>query len=121
MAAPQWWFLRHSISFSASALTTQYCTAYYCAAVAANLREGECVIIHSAAGGSRKRPPANTRCIKHCEIIATTGSASKVELLRRLGAYHVIDTSKENFFAAVKAIKHAQGIDVIFDALGESL
>ena len=34
-----------------TALTTQFCTAYYCAAEAVNLFEGDRVLIHSAAGG----------------------------------------------------------------------
>ena len=35
----------------ATTLTTQYCTAYYCAAEMVNLFEGDKVLIHSAAGG----------------------------------------------------------------------
>ena len=35
----------------ATALTTQYCTAYYAAAEVVNLHEGDRVLIHSAAGG----------------------------------------------------------------------
>ena len=35
----------------ATALTTQYCTAYFCAAEMVNLFAGDKVVIHSAAGG----------------------------------------------------------------------
>ena len=102
---------------AASALTTQYCTAYYSAAVAANLRQGELVIIHSAAGGVGSAI-MQYALYKHCEIIATTGSASKVDLLKSAGATHVINTSKGSFFRTVKSLYPSRGLDVIFDALG---
>jgi NADPH:quinone reductase-like Zn-dependent oxidoreductase len=101
----------------ACALATQYCTAYYCAAVAANLQKGERVIIHSAAGGVG-RALLQYALHKNCSIIATTGSASKVPVLLQQGAGHVINTSEENFARAVTDIHGRSGVDVIFDALG---
>jgi NADPH:quinone reductase-like Zn-dependent oxidoreductase len=100
----------------ASALTTQYCTAYYCAAMAANLREGEKVIIHSAAGGVGMAL-MQYALYKRCEVMATTGSSSKKEFLEELGAAYVLNSSEENFFQSVHRI-FPQGVDVIFDALG---
>jgi len=100
----------------ATALCTQYGTAYYCAAIAANLHEGEKVIIHSAAGG------VGTALMqyalhKHCEVFATTSSDSKINLLKQQGATHVINTAKENFYRTIKNLS-PNGVDVIFDALG---
>lgn len=102
---------------SASALATQYCTAYYCAAMAANLRAGEKVIIHAASGGVGNALLQYSKFL-HCEIFATTSSTSKVNFLKQQGATHVINLSDENFYDTIKKLNGNQGIDVIFDALG---
>jgi len=102
---------------SACALTTQYCTAYYCAAIAANIQKGERVIIHAASGGVG-HALLQYAVHKGCEVIATTGSAWKKDSILKYGAGNVIDTSSENFSESVKRIYPAGGIDAIFDALG---
>lgn len=101
----------------ATALTTQYCTAYYCAAEVVNLFEGDKVLIHSAAGGVGT---ALMQYAKHkkCEIFATTGSSSKVDMLKKLGAAHVMDTSKVEFDDYIDEVTKGDGVDVIFDAVG---
>lgn len=103
----------------ATALTTQYCTAYYCAAEMVNLFAGDKVLIHSAAGGVGS---GLLQYAKHkgCEIYATTGSPSKVELIKQAGAHHVIDTSKDDFDDFIEDATKGDGVDVIFDAVGAS-
>ncbi len=102
---------------SASTLATQFCTAYYCAAVAANLRDGEKVIIHTASGGVGNALMQFSN-YKKCEIFATTSSSSKVDFLKLQGANHVLDISDKNFYDAIYEITGGDGVDVIFDALG---
>src|ERR1043165_1926029 len=101
----------------ATALTTQYCTAYYCAAEVVNLFAGDRVLIHSAAGGVGTALMQYAK-YKGCEIFATTGSSAKVEMLKQMGAQHVIDTSKHEFDEYVDDITKGDGMDVIFDAVG---
>lgn len=100
-----------------TALTTQYCTAYYCAAEVVNLFAGDKVLIHSAAGGVGAGI-MQYALHKGCEVFATTGSNSKVELLKQLGAHHVINTSKVEFDEYVEEATKGDGVDVIFDAVG---
>lgn len=100
-----------------TALTTQYCTAYYCAAEAVNLFAGDRVLIHSAAGG------VGTGLMQYalhkgCEVFATTGSESKVDLLKKMGAHHVINTAKVDFDEYVEETTKGDGVDVIQDAVG---
>ena len=102
---------------SASALATQCCTAYYCAFTAANLRQGERVIIHAASGGVGSALLQLAK-YKKCEIIATTSSSSKIDLLKQHGANYVVNTSEKGFYQAIKKITLGDGVDVIFDALG---
>lgn len=100
-----------------TALTTQYCTAYYCAAEAVNLFAGDKVLIHSAAGGVGTALMQYAK-YKGCEIFATTGSSSKVDLLKQMGAHHVIDTSRTDFEDYIHSNTKGDGVDVIFDAVG---
>lgn len=101
----------------ATALTTQFCTAYYCAAEVVNLFAGDRVLIHSAAGGVGTALMQYAK-LKGCEIFATTGSSSKVEMLKQMGAQHVIDTSKVEFDYYIEDVTKGDGVDVIWDAVG---
>jgi len=103
----------------ATALLTQYCTAYYCAAVAVHFNEGDKVLIHSAAGGVGMGL-MQYAAHKRCEIFAATGSDWKREFLQQAGAINVINTSTEDFVEYIKRATHGEGVDVIFDALGGS-
>jgi NADPH:quinone reductase-like Zn-dependent oxidoreductase len=101
----------------ATALTTQYCTAYYAAAEAANIQEGDRVLIHSAAGGVGTALLQYAR-YKKCEIFATAGSESKLKILREEGVHHAINYQTEDFEAIIKAKTDGVGVDAIFDAVG---
>jgi NADPH2:quinone reductase len=81
------------------------------------LYEGDKVVIHSAAGGVGA---ALFQYAKHkrCEIFATTTSPGKVELLKQMGAHHIIDASKTGFDDYIAEVTNGEGVDVIFDAVG---
>ena len=102
---------------TATALTTQYITAYYAAAEAVNLFAGDKVLIQSGAGG------VGTALIqfakyKGCEIFSTAGSDEKLQYLSSLGVHHAINYTKENFEEKIKSLTGGKGVDVIFDAVG---
>ncbi|MES2621428.1 MAG: zinc-binding dehydrogenase [Bacteroidota bacterium] len=101
----------------ATALTTQYCTAYFCIAEMVNLFEGDRVLIHSASGGVGTALLQYAK-YKDCEIFATTGSSSKVALLKQMGAQHVINTTETEFDEYITDTTKGDGVDVIFDAMG---
>ncbi len=103
----------------ATALTTQYCTAYYAAAEAANIQEGDRVLIHSAAGGVGTALVQYARH-KKCEIFATAGSESKLKMLREEGVQHTINYQTEDFEQVIKDKTNGVGVDAIFDAVGGS-
>jgi NADPH2:quinone reductase len=101
----------------ATALSTQYCTAYYAAAEAINLFEGDKVLIHAAAGGVGTALMQYAR-YKKCEIFATAGTDEKLSRLKAEGAAHTINYRASSFAEEVRAITGNKGIDVVFDALG---
>lgn len=102
---------------TATALTTQFCTAYFAAAEMINLHPGDKVLIQSGAGG------VGTALIqfakyKQCEIFSTAGSAEKIEHLKSVGVHHPINYKNQDFENEIKQITGAKGVDVIFDAVG---
>jgi NADPH2:quinone reductase len=101
----------------ATALTVQYCTAYFAAAESANLYPGDKVLIHAAAGGVGTALLQFCR-YKKCEIFATAGSDAKLEMLKKAGADHVINYATEDFSERILKITGGKKIDVIFDSIG---
>ena len=103
----------------ATALATQYCTAYYCAAEMVQLYSGDKVLIHAAAGGVGA---ALAQYCLHsgCEVFGTAGSDEKTELLKQRGIQYPINYRKEPFDATIRSITGGKGVDVIFDSIGAS-
>jgi NADPH:quinone reductase len=83
----------------------------------AHLLAGETVLIHAAAGG------VGTAAVElavqaGARVIATAGSAAKLELCRSLGADVAIDYVTEDFVDAVLEATSGRGVDVAFDTIG---
>ncbi len=103
-----------------TAFGTQYCTAYYAAIIAANIREAERVLINSAAGG------VGTALVqlaewKKAEIIGTCGSDNKLERLRSLGVDHPLNYNSPNFDDSLNKVAGKEGFDIVFDSVGGKL
>jgi NADPH:quinone reductase-like Zn-dependent oxidoreductase len=104
---------------AATALATQYCTAWYAAAELINLYKGDKVLIQSGAGG------VGTALIQYakykgCEIFSTAGSDDKLKYLSALGVQHPINYSTQDFESEIKKHTGGKGVDAIFDAVGGS-
>jgi NADPH2:quinone reductase len=86
----------------------------------ADLRAGEDVLIHAAAGGSGS---AAVQLAKHrgARVFATAGSEEKVALCRELGADVAIDYRDADFAAIVLEATDKRGVDVVFDNVGEAV
>ena len=83
----------------------------------ARVQAGETVLIHAAAGGVgsaalRLAASAGAR------VIATAGSAEKVDLCLSLGADVAINSSTSDFVEAVLNATDGRGVDVAFDSVG---
>ncbi len=83
----------------------------------AHIRAGETVLIHAAAGGvgSAAVQLAN---LAGARVIATAGSAAKLELCRSLGAAVTINYAESDFVEAVLEATDGRGVDVAFDTVG---
>jgi len=103
----------------ACALGTQYCTAWHAAMQAANLRTGETVLIHSAAGGVGTALVQLAKW-KKCTIVGMTGSAEKLDLLHQAGVHHVIHNPSGGYAETLKKLLGERKIDVSFNAVAGS-
>ena len=86
----------------------------------AELRAGESVLIHAAAGGSGS---AAIQLAKHAgaRVFATAGTDAKVQLCRDLGADIAINYDSTDFAEVVLAETGNRGVDVVFDNVGEAV
>ena len=86
----------------------------------ADLRAGESVLIHAAAGGSGS---AAVQLAKHAgaRVFATAGTDEKVQLCRDLGADVAINYNDTDFAEVVLAETGNRGVDVVFDNVGEAV
>ncbi|MFA6979637.1 MAG: medium chain dehydrogenase/reductase family protein [Ignavibacteriaceae bacterium] len=96
-------------------LILNYITAYQMLFRTANIKEGEKILIHGAAGGVGTALLQLGK-LKNLKMYGTA-SSGKLQLVKELGGIP-IDYKKENFENSL-AQKHHTGIDVVFESTGE--
>jgi NADPH:quinone reductase-like Zn-dependent oxidoreductase len=101
---------------TATALATQYCTAFYASEIAANLQPGEHVLIQAAAGGVGIALVQLAKR-KNCTVYGTASNKQKLDFLKSIGVDYPINYITNDFHEEVKKIR-PQGIDVAFDSVG---
>jgi len=100
-----------------AAVPVNYGTAFAALVKFANVRKGETVLVHMAAGGVGIAALQILRSLG-AEAIGTA-SASKHDAIRAQGAAHAIDYRNQDVAAEVRRITEGRGVDVVLDALGE--
>jgi NADPH:quinone reductase-like Zn-dependent oxidoreductase len=100
-----------------AALPIAYGTAHRMLHERARLAAGETVAVLGASGG------VGVACVQLAKLIgarvvACTSSAAKAARLLELGADEVVDTSEEDFSAAVWRLTAKRGADVVVDYTG---
>jgi len=94
--------------------------AYYSLHQVANLKRGERVLIHSAAGGVGQ---AAIQWAQHvgAEIFATAGTEDKRQWLRDQGIAHVSDSRSDRFAQDILEWTNGEGVDVVLNSLAGPL
>jgi NADPH:quinone reductase-like Zn-dependent oxidoreductase len=104
----------------AAAIPVIYTTAWVMLVWLGNVRRGEKVLVHAAAGGVGTAALQICRA-KGAEVIGTA-SRSKHARLKELGIAHAIDYTSEDFEVEVLRLTNGRGVDIVLDAVGgESL
>jgi NADPH2:quinone reductase len=101
-----------------AAMPMNYLTAQFALATRGQLREGETVLVHGAAGGVGT---ATLQVAKGygAKTIAVVSSQSKVEMARQAGADAVVLV--DGFLAAVNELTDGRGVDIVVDVVGGDL
>lgn len=98
----------------AMVLCTQAVTAYYMAEYLCSIHKDDKVLVHAAAGG------VGTILIqlakrKGATVFAKVGDDKKVELVKKLGADHVINYKSTNYEDEIKKILKGSKLDMSFN------
>jgi NADPH:quinone reductase-like Zn-dependent oxidoreductase len=100
----------------AAAVPVNYLTAVLMLRHFGNVRKGDRVLVHAAAGG------VGMAAIQLCRIagaeVIGTASAAKHARLKEMGVAHCIDYRTEDFEEGVKRITGGRGVDIVLDATG---
>lgn len=102
----------------AAALPMNYLTAQFALETRAQVREGETVLVHGAAGG------VGTACLQvahglGARTVAVVSTEAKADFVRELGADDVV--LSDGFLGAVKELTDGNGVDVVVDVVGGDL
>ena len=101
----------------AAAMPLVFLTAWHMLVTRARLEAGEdCLVIAASSGvGSAAVQVAKLRSAR---VIATAGSAEKLERVRALGADETIDHSREDIVERARDLTGGKGVEVVFEHVG---
>ncbi|MPY59058.1 NADPH:quinone oxidoreductase family protein [Streptomyces spongiae] len=98
-----------------AALVVNHLTAHFALTKRGELRPGQTVLVHGAAGGLGT---ASVQVARACgaEVIAVASSDVKARLARDCGAHEVV--SPGGFLDAVRRLTGGRGVDIVVDPVG---
>ncbi|OUV60913.1 MAG: quinone oxidoreductase [Candidatus Pelagibacter sp. TMED128] len=103
----------------AATLMTKGLTTNYLLTKTYNLKAGETVLFHAAAGGVGQIFAQWANSIG-AEVIGTVGSDEKIEIAKTNGYKNVINYSKEDFAKEVMKLTNNKGVSAVFDGVGKN-
>lgn len=101
----------------ASSLYIGYQTGWFALHRRIQIREGQTLLVHAAAGGVGSAAIQLGKAAG-ARVIGVVGGAAKAEVARALGADVVIDRHEQDFVEVVKGETGGRGADVIYDPVG---
>jgi NADPH2:quinone reductase len=102
---------------TAAAMPLTYATTYHALLDRAQLAAGETLLVLGAGGGVGIAAVELGK-LMGATVIAAASSPQKLEAARSRGADHLIDYSREDLRARLKAIAGPKGVDVVYDPVG---
>jgi putative PIG3 family NAD(P)H quinone oxidoreductase len=104
---------------TAGALPEVACTVWSNVFMVAGLQADETLLVHGGAGGIGTMAIQLAHALG-ARVVATAGSAEKLELCRSLGADVTVNYREQDFVAEIRAATDGRGADVILDNMGAS-
>ena len=102
----------------AVALVVQGTTAWHLLRTSAQMRPGESVVVHAAAGGVGTLAVQLAKRFGAGRVIGVASSEDKRELVRRLGADATVDSGAEDLAAALREANDGRRVDVVLEMVG---
>ncbi len=99
-------------------LVLQGTTAWHLLRTSAQLREGESVVVHAAAGGVGTLAVQLARAWGAGRVVGVASSPEKRELATRLGADAVVDGAAEGLEDALLEANEGRPVDVVLEMVG---
>ena len=103
----------------AATLMTKGLTTNYLLTKTYNLKAGETVLFHAAAGGVGQIFAQWANSIG-AKVIGTVGSDEKIKIAEENGYAHVINYTKDDFAKEVMKITNNKGVPAVFDGVGKN-
>ena len=103
----------------AATLMTKGLTTNYLLCKTYNLKAGETVLFHAAAGGVGQIFAQWANSIG-AKVIGTVGSDEKIKIAEQNGYAHVINYTKDDFSKKVMEITNNEGVPAVFDGVGKN-
>ncbi|KAF3765489.1 NAD(P)-binding protein [Cryphonectria parasitica EP155] len=102
-----------------AALILQGLTAWTLVTDAHEVRPGEVVLVHAAAGGTGG---LIVQMAKHlgATVIGTASTPEKIEIAKSHGCDHVVNYSKDNVLEAVMKLTNGKGCHAVFSGIGQA-
>jgi NADPH2:quinone reductase len=97
-------------------LVVNWPTAFAALKPLGGVRAGQTVLIHAAAGGTGQA--AVTMAKHYGATVIATASPAKHEVVRALGADHVLDAHSGDLAAEVRRLTGGQGADLVLESVG---
>ncbi|MCR9213342.1 MAG: NADPH:quinone oxidoreductase family protein [Proteobacteria bacterium] len=101
----------------AAGFPVTYGTTYHALVDRGDLKPGEVLLVHGAAGGVGLNAVELGKALG-ATVIGTVGSDDKMDIVTQYGADHVINYSTESIRDRVKELTGGKGADVIYDPVG---
>ena len=83
------------------------------------IKKGESILIHAGAGGVGSFAIQLAKF--YGAFVFTTCSSVNHDLVKKLGADIIIDYKKEDFVKVIENKTNKEGIDIVFDTVGEAI
>ncbi|KAI9297294.1 alcohol dehydrogenase zinc-binding domain protein [Neoconidiobolus thromboides FSU 785] len=102
----------------AASIPLQGLTAYTMVTESYQVKKGDTVLVHAAAGGVGLLLVQLSKYFG-AKVIGTVSTEAKAELVKKAGADHTILYSKEDFGEKVLEITNGKGVQAVFDGVGK--
>jgi NADPH:quinone reductase len=104
--------------FDAAGLFVTAPTSYAGLVLRAEVKKGDFVLVHAAAGGVGLAAVQIAKAFG-ATVVATAGTQHKLDIAKRFGADHVVLYREENWPEQVKKLTpKGRGVDIVYDPVG---